>query len=277
MTNEQIVTSASRDPRVLVVGSVSGAPGASCVALGLVAQWPDQQAVLVEADPSGGVLAARFGLRQGPGLDDLAAAARHGAVLDDASPFVQHVPVWFAATAGPGPVVAQIPPDNRKREAAIAAGEPLDPSGAVGVLGVSAESALRRLAPVIVVDVGRLYVNSPALGLLRVADAVVVVTHPDDDQLDRLYERLPDLRRTARPQAIGLAVTGKSRHTMAEIADQLAVPVWAQLPRDRWGAGALTGRMAGRTWARTRLGQSLKALAAHLAAAPRPAGARAAS
>ncbi len=47
---------------LVVVASVSGAPGVSCTALGLTALWPGHPALLVEADPSGGVLAARFHL-----------------------------------------------------------------------------------------------------------------------------------------------------------------------------------------------------------------------
>jgi hypothetical protein len=43
------------------------------------------------------------------------------------------------------------------------------------------------------------------------------------------------------------------------------VPVWAQLPRDRWGAGVLSGRMTGRAWSRTRLGQGVRELAAAVA------------
>jgi hypothetical protein len=244
----------SSEAKVIVVGSVSGAPGVSGAALGLAALWPGHPGLPVEADPGGGVIAARFGLPQGPGLNDLAAAARHGATVTGAAAFVQQLPLWFNVIAGPGDA----------REAA----------GAVAVLAAHPESALRHLAPVVILDLGRLYVDSPALGLLGVADAVVLVTHPSDEYLNHLYTRLPDLRRAARPGAFGLAVTGKSRYSAPEITDQLHVPVWAQLPHDRWGAGALTGRMTGRAWGRTRLGQALKVLAGQLAAVPQPADLR---
>lgn len=239
---------------VIGVGSVSGAPGASCAALGLAALWPQHPALPVEADPSGGVVAARFGLSRGPGLNDLAAAARHGATVSGSALFVQQLPLWFNVIAGPGDA----------REAA----------GAVAVLAAHPESALRHLAPVVILDLGRLYVDSPALRLLPTTDAVVLVTHPSKEHLNHLYTRLPDLQRAVRPGAIGLAVTGKSHYSASEIAGQLGAPVWAQLPHDRWGAGALTGRMSGRAWVRTRLGQTLKVLAGQLAAAPQPADLR---
>ncbi|BFU47709.1 hypothetical protein KRMM14A1004_59460 [Krasilnikovia sp. MM14-A1004] len=239
------------EPIVIGVGSISGAPGASCTALGLAALWPQHPALAVEADPCGGVLAARFGLSQGPGLNRLAAAARHGAPVIGAALFVQQLPLGFNAIAGPG--------------------DPREAASAVAVLAAHPEAAVRHLAPVVVLDLGRLYVDSPALRLLPAADAVVLVTHPGDEHLNHLFTRLPDLQRSARPGVIGLAVSGKSRYSAPEIADQLGAPVWAQLPHDRWGAGALTGRMTGRAWVRTRLGQALKALAGQLAAAPQPA------
>ncbi|WP_030442479.1 hypothetical protein [Actinoplanes subtropicus] len=239
---------------VTAVGSVSGAPGASCAALGMAALWSPRPALAVEADPGGGVLAARFGLPQGPGLARLAAAARHGAPVVGAARFVQQVPLGLNVIAGPGDA----------REAA----------SAVTILAARPQAAVRHLAPVVVLDLGRLYVDSPALRLLSAADAVVLVTHPTDEHLHHLYTRLPDLHDRARPGALGLAVTGKTHYTAQEIAGQLGAPVWAYLPRDRWGAGVLTGRMTGRVWFRTRLAHTLKALAAQLSATPRPAGLR---
>src|SRR5438477_511605 len=55
----------------IVVGSVRSA-GATTVALA-IAGWLDP-VVLVEADPDGGVLALRYGLRREPGLLTLAAS-----------------------------------------------------------------------------------------------------------------------------------------------------------------------------------------------------------
>ncbi|MFC4148662.1 MinD/ParA family protein [Micromonospora mangrovi] len=237
---------------LVVVASVSGAPGASTAALGMAALWPERPALLVEADPGGGVVAARFGLAQEPGLASLAAAARHGGHAGGAVPYVQQVPLGLHVLVGPG--------------AAETA------AGAVSVLAGQAD-AVAGLAPAVVADVGRLYANSPAWGLLRSADAVVLVTSGSTEYLDHLDTRLPALRAAARSGGVGLAVCGRSAYTPAEISGRLGVPVWAQLPTDRWGAGVLAGRMTGRAWTRTRLAQALRALAASLAAGGRPAGA----
>jgi hypothetical protein len=233
-------------PALTLVASVSGAPGVSCTALGLAALWPQRPALLVEADPSGGVLAARFSLARGPGLAELAAACRHGEPITDPALVKQYLPPRFEVVTAPGD-----------------AGET---SGAVTVVAAHPDAALRPLGPVVVCDVGRLYPDSPTMRLLPAADAVVLVTDPGPEHLDHLYLRLPELLHTARPGAIGLAVAGKTRYSTAEISHQLGAPVWASLPPDRWGGAALTGRGSGRSWARTRLGQALTQLAGHLAA-----------
>src|SRR5438067_13781310 len=66
------------DEQLVVLGSVKDAPGATTLSVGLVAGWPQPGAVLLEADPDGGDLAARFGHHPDPGLFSLAAAARSG-------------------------------------------------------------------------------------------------------------------------------------------------------------------------------------------------------
>ncbi|ROO52807.1 hypothetical protein EDC02_7751 [Micromonospora sp. Llam0] len=235
---------------LVVVASVSGAPGASTAALGLAALWPGRPGLLVEADPTGGVVAARFGLAQEPGLASLAAAARHGGHAGGAAPYVQQIPLGLHVLVGPG--------------AAETA------AGAVSVLSGQPD-VVARLAPVVVADAGRLYAASPASGLLRCADAVVLVASGSTEYLDHLDTRLPALRATARPDRVGLAISGRSAYTPQEISGRLGVPVWAQLPTDRWGAGVLAGRMTGQAWTRTRLAQALRALAASLAAGGQPA------
>ena len=237
---------------MIVVGSVSGAPGASTVALGMAGLWPDRPALLVEADPAGGVLAARFGLREDPGTGSLAAAARHGHRVENAGPFVQHLPLYFPVVPAPG---------GAERAA-----------GTVAVLAAHPDTALAGLAPMVIVDVGRLYPGSPALNLVRAAAAVVLVAWPGTEYLNHLDTRLPDLPSTG----MGVALTGRGGFPAGEVAHRLGVPVWAQLPRDRWGAGVLAGRLTGRAWGRTRLGQAVRALAVTVAdAAGQPAVTRA--
>lgn len=211
------------------------------VAVGLAAGWPQPGTLLVEMDPSGGVLAARFGLAQQPGLASLAASARHGVtgVLDE---HVQRLPLGIDVVVAPG-------------SAEVAA-------GSVGVLARHADTVLRGLAPTVVVDAGRLYPASPATDLLTAADAVVLVATPTTEYLDHLLARLSTLSDAVQGHRVGLVLVGKGPYPAAEIAARLAVPVWAELPRDPRGAGVLAGQLTGRTWHRTPLVRALRDLAA---------------
>ncbi|GIJ08396.1 hypothetical protein ACFFMR_29375 [Micromonospora andamanensis] len=232
---------------LVVVASVSGAAGVSTVALGLAALWPSRKGLLVEADPCGGVVAARFGLPQEPGLTGFAAAARHGLPEGGSARFVQVLPVGVHAVVGPGAA------ETAAQAVSVLAGRP---------------ETVAALAPVVVVDAGRLYPGSPAHGLLGAADALVVVTAGDTEHLDHVENRLTGLRASTRSGGVGLAVCGKTPFAPQDISARCRAPVWAHLPRDRWGAAGLSGRMTGPAWPRTRLAQALRSLAGILAVPP---------
>ena len=94
---------------------------------------------------------------------------------------------------------------------------------------------------------------------------LTTLSDPTTEHLDHLDNQLPWLRERVRPGHLGVTLVGRSAYPPAEVAERLAVPAWAHLPRDRWGAGVLAGRMTTRAWTRTRLAQALRALAAGLA------------
>ena len=230
---------------LIVCGSLSGAPGVSTLAVGLAARWPRPSVLLAEADPSGGVLAARFGLAQQPGLASLAAATRHGGPGVEVARHVQRLPIGVDVVLAPG-----------SAEAA---------AGAVAMLAGQPDT-VRHLAPAVLVDVGRVYPASPALPLLTAADAVLLLVTPSIEYLDHVDARLPELRQLLPPR-FGLALTDRGDYRPEEITDRLRLPVWAQLPRDRWGAAALSGRVTGRRWTRTALARTAADLANGLATA----------
>lgn len=229
---------------LIVCASLSAAPGVSTLATGLAVSWPGQPALLLEADPGGGVLAARFGLAQQPGLTSLAAQMRHGDLAASNLP-AQQLPVGCPVVVAPGAADTTC--------------------GAVAVLAQHA-GKLRELAPVVVADVGRLYVGSPATPLIAAADAVLLALPASTEYLDHVDARIPALREVAAWERLGVVVAGKSSYPMPEIADRLGVPVWGQLPRDRWGAAALTGQMTSRGLGRTRLARAIRDLAEQLTA-----------
>jgi len=216
--------------------SLRGAPGASTAALAIALAWPRPR-VLVEADPDGGVLAARWGLRTRPGLADLAARAGRGLRAGDVHELGQQV--------GPLPAIVA-------------------PSGAD-----AATAAVRALADVlatlartdeldVIVDAGRLRPDSAALPLVVGAGASLVVLRPVLDQV-------------AAAAAAGvsagkhhLLLVGERPHGAAEVADALGSPVLGVLADDGRGAAQPLRRS-------TAYGRSVRTVAQTLAANARQA------
>src|SRR5271155_2301972 len=71
---------------LVVLGSAKGSPGVTTTGLAL-ASWWHRPLVVMEADPAGGDIAARFGLPEEPGLVGMAAALRHNPDRQPSSSF----------------------------------------------------------------------------------------------------------------------------------------------------------------------------------------------
>jgi MinD-like ATPase involved in chromosome partitioning or flagellar assembly len=220
------------DPAVLIaVVSVKGSPGASTLGLGLAARWPQPGAVLVEADPAGGDLAARFGLYHKPGLSTMALDTRSLQAKPQPGEWTQRLPCGVAVVlAGPGPAAA----------------------ASLTTLGGRLPQLLRLLAgqyPAVVVDAGRWQPATPADLLLRAADVVLLVARPTSDeirQVDARIQALHELASDVRLVLVGVHGAWPAR----EIAAALHVPVAQVVPVDRRGAGLLAGRLVPRRgWA----------------------------
>src|SRR5699024_5236667 len=73
--------------RTVALFSLGGAPGVTVAALAMAAVWPAPSgAALIEADASGGDIAAWQRLQPSPGITDLAAAVRHRGAGPQADP-----------------------------------------------------------------------------------------------------------------------------------------------------------------------------------------------
>jgi hypothetical protein len=221
---------------LVAVLSVKGSPGVTTFSLALAARWPaPYHPVLVEADPSGGDLATRFSLESTPGLLSLAAAARRSA--DPAL-------VWQHAQGLPGglPVVTAPPDADRARNALSA----LAPDSAAGAGILRAAGNLPDT--VLIVDCGRMDTGSPALPIVRAADAMVLLTGAHADDLAHLPRRLPAIGRWS-PHPVMLLV-GEG-YSPAEVARELGVPPLGRVPDDPHGAAVLCGRPSTLRWGRT--------------------------
>jgi MinD-like ATPase involved in chromosome partitioning or flagellar assembly len=232
---------------LVAVLSVKGSPGVSTFSIALAARWPTPaRALLVEADPSGGDVGTRFSLESAPGLVSLAVAARrsHDSAL-----------LWQHAQNLPGglPVITA-PPDADRARSALAA--LIDPAAEAGVLRAAAGAS----DTVVIADCGRIDAGSPAMPIVRSADAMVLLTRAHADDLAHLARRLPAIRRwTAHPEML---LVGEG-YSATEVARELGVLPLGRVPHDPHGAAVLCGRPSTLRWGRSGPAHSALGQVAH--------------
>ena len=207
---------------MLVLGSAKASPGVTTTALALAAIWPsDRRVQIIEADPDGGVLAARQGLPSEPGLSTLAVTSRRSLTRVDLDGHLQ-------SPSGSDVRLLVAPPaaEQARRSLGLAA----VPLGSV-VTGLDGTDTI--------VDVGRLRPDSEAMPLVEAADAVLIVVRPRLDEVQQLPARLRALRPTL--ARVGLLLVGDKPYPPAEVAVALEAEVVAVLADDPRAADALAG------------------------------------
>jgi MinD-like ATPase involved in chromosome partitioning or flagellar assembly len=230
---------------LVAVASNRGSPGGTTTALALAAAWPAHRGVplLVEADPDGGVLAARAGLGIKPGLIELCGRARVALTDDDVWSFAQELP-------GGVPVLVAHPAAEQCHAALRAAGPRL-----AEVLAAMPERDA-------IVDVGRLRPGSPASTIVGRADVLVVVVRPTVEEIAAVVHRAAALRDVG----LGLVLIGDRPYAAREVAAATDLPVVGVIADDERGAHALAGGAGSRALARTPLVRSAAAVAERLLA-----------
>jgi hypothetical protein len=224
---------------LVCVGSVRAAPGATTVALLLAGCWR-RPAVLLEADPAGGVLAARYRLGRTPGLADLAAAVENHAA---------RAAVWSSAQALPGGLPVVVAPESGDITGGILA----DVAGPLGEWCARLEDAD------VIVDCGRVGAGSSALGLAKAADVIAVVVRPRAEELYSAAHRVQALVQGA-DAPVGLVLVGDRPHGPDEITRQLGVRVLGVIADDPRAATALQDGGSARSLRRSLLVRSVQSL-----------------
>jgi MinD-like ATPase involved in chromosome partitioning or flagellar assembly len=178
--------------------------------------------VVVEADPAGGDVAARFGLSDTPGLMALAAAVRRAASPEVVEECVQVLPGGVPVVAGPA--------GGQQAAAAVTlfAG-----SGGVEALRGNADAA-----GTVLLDLGRL--EEPTVSLVRAADVLLLVTRGEVEALAHVAARAGDLNAVA--AGVELVVVGPSPYPASEIGAALGIGRVHAVPWDPRTAAALAGR-----------------------------------
>lgn len=225
---------------MLAFGSTAASPGVSTLAVLLAAASP-RPAVVVEADPDGGCLGARFDLVDEPGLVTLAAATRRGV---DTVRLVEHAQPLTTSTS-----VVVAPPSGR---------------AVSSVLVASAEALAATLRAAVafraVVDCGRLAPTSAAWPLAQAAELVVLVARPRLDEARRLPSRVEELQNCG--ASVGVVLVGDGPYAPAEVAQVAQVELLGVIADDPRAAAMVNGSWGSdRALRRSRLWRSVVALA----------------
>ncbi len=236
---------------VVCLISAHGSPGVTTTALVLAATWPShRRCLLVEADLFGGVIAARYGLGDTPGLSSLAADSRRG--LDDDA-------VWRHAQHLPGGVSVLVGPATPDEAHAVLR----DLAGALGTWSTEQTEID------VIIDCGRMPPDSSTVGIIGEANVVMVLTRPTLDQLRPAAHRLGTL--DASGIDVGLLLVGDEPYGSAEVTAALQTRVVGTVAWDPRTAAVLTGaRGSVRDLRRSPLVRSVATLAERLAPTPSP-------
>lgn len=227
---------------LVVAASSHGSPGVSTAVQLLAVQWPRPEAVpvIVEADASGGVLAARYGVSLTPGFVTLAESLRkheRPALLDHA----QRLPSGAACIS--------LSPSAAAASAQLRA--------VVGLIG----PCLRSSGHPVFVDAGRLLPGDALASSLAQADVALWFVRPEREELLVLRHRLDEI---AQPAHCAVVLVGSSPYNAEQVREALARPVHV-LPVDARAAKAVNHggddrylRRSSLARACTRLGESLQ-------------------
>ena len=227
---------------IIAVASRKASPGVTSLTAWLADLWsePGVTRLIVEADPSGGSLAARWssahGLTWDPGLLTLS-TSRAALSADTLGSLTQRL--------ADGVLVAAAPPAP---EQVIGA---LSRWGDRGAAELAAADGVRAF-----VDCGRLTAASPALTLARRAALTVLVCRPRLDEVNALVPAVAEL--TAAGCTLGLVCVGSEPYLPAEIANAAGLPLLGVLPVDARAAAVFDrdGLDSGRSFRRSALAQT---------------------
>jgi MinD-like ATPase involved in chromosome partitioning or flagellar assembly len=233
---------------VLALASAKGAPGVTTAAVALGAVWP-RRVLLVEGDPAGGDLAARFHLPPEPNLVSLGMVARRGQLTpEEVRGHTQRLPRGLEVLTG------------------LRAG---DQARGLGRLWSLLPAALPQLDADVLVDCGRLAADTAAEDLARRAEVVVLLTRPTVEGVLHVANRLEALGRLG--VAAEVVLVGEQPFDRAGVQQALAgegitAPVRGVLADDPRGAAMLGGHPGRERWLEraSPLVRSARSLAADL-------------
>ena len=237
---------------VVSVCSAKGAPGVTTISCVIAAVWPSDRGVVVaECDPSGGDLAARFGLSAKRGMTSLVLDARHSssAKAFQMHDHVQMLPGGLEVLVGPSGAGASRTVDSQLPECLSRLSEQRTNDSETFVD--------------LVLDCGRIQPGAAGqVAALAASDHVLVVARPTVESVAStrwIADRLS--RAHTEGSSAALVLVGNGPVSSREAASLLELELLAVVPEDQVGAAAMRGdTVRSRQLARSALVSSARAL-----------------
>ncbi len=205
--------------------SVKGSPGVTTLACLVGATWPVQhKVVVVEGDPSGGDLAARFQLSSRAGWPSFIATVRRAGVSIDFESHLQQLPGGLDVLVGTKGLEGD---EGMRSIDALLSCVDASPDGAWDVL----------------VDLGRI-IPGESVGWMEHADCVVLCARSDAASLVHVREKAPTILEQCHGRA-WLAVVGSGSYSRPEIEQFTGLSVIGVCPYDQAAAAVATGQRSG--------------------------------
>lgn len=219
---------------IVTVGSIRGAPGATSWALLLAAAWPaefDEQRIVLEADPTGGVIGARYGLGVEPGaLRLVTTIRRNGTQVIDVESSARVLEPSLLVVPGPE------------------TGEQARPVWADSAMDVAQRLVVD--GRVWLVDIGRSDESNPSVAFARYSKLVVLVVGPRAEDLVQVPARVAALGRHG--SRVAVIVSGRCEFPAVDVETfSGADAAWVVDPRSDMieeVGSLLGGRRARRSW-----------------------------
>jgi hypothetical protein len=200
----------------------------AALALATAAVLEGQRALLLEADPDGGDLAALLGRSLDPGLLSLAAGHRQDLSAEAVDRHAQQL------GSGVGALFAPL--------------SPIQATAALRELSRYGPSALEAWEGAVVADCGRWRPGSPSSWLAAAAGTTLIVTHPTVAGVEHVRARYRELEGVA--QRLALVLIGERPYAAEEVGAATGLPVEGILPWDPRGVEALLSDRPGRALSR---------------------------
>ena len=231
---------------LVAVGSSRGAPGATTLTVALAATWPaERDLVIWEADAAGGVLAARYGLGDQPGLSTLAASTRLGRIRPEQ--------LWEHTQQLPGGTPVVVGAESAEQASVVLA--------AVG--GHLAEWFQQQVTLDVLADVGRLSPGSSSVAIAEYADVTLLVARPRLEELRPAAHTLGTLASAG--TKVAWVLVGSGPYGTDDVADAFGIEVAGVIPDDPAAAEILVTGGSSRALRQSLLIRSARSLAENLA------------